>query len=412
MRQWVKSKNRAPAVLPRQNTPPKRAADSGRHVSHQSHLGALAIPEGKQYQPQGSIREVLQGKGGVKNKVNTFERTDSEVDLIQGQLPIMMMKPGMPRARIRKEKMAQTGRGGGGGDKGLGAAATSQQAQPKIKPRTKIQKKSSNGPGPAAVVIDDDPPPPPLPPKSPTHVTSSTRKSPAPHATSPMRTRANERQVADRPPPLGPGHPSHNDTPPVVRSRSGHLSHDRSHDQRPPPLGPGHPLRPDPDDVELPHNPPRPTLSVIQRARREKSPRLAVPPRPEDIDSIHDSSDTLSSKSFPRSRPKQKIKKTRSHTAADERFQSARPSRDHQPATRYGSAKVSNREDVYLTPPQNGEVGEASGGGGGGIPFSDDFTAMLIKHILDSNNPSLKAKLKNMLENNDETRNSLTDILQ
>jgi hypothetical protein len=98
---------------------------------------------------------------------------------------------------------------------------------------------------------------------------------------------------------------------------------------------------------------------------------------------------------------------------ADERFQEARPSRDH---TRLGSAKASTRDDTYSTveaPPQNGEVGGASGGGGGGgIPLSDDFTAMLIKHILDSNSPSLKAKLKNMLENNDETRNSLTDILQ
>lgn len=117
----------------------------------------------------------------------------------------------------------------------------------------------------------------------------------------------------------------------------------------------------------------------------------------------------MPSKSYPRNKLKQKVKKTRSQTAADERFQETRPtSRDNQSVTRLGSAKVSS--SLVETSPINREVGGASGGGG--IPFSDDFTAMLIKHILDSDNPSLKAKLKNMLENNDETRNTLADMLQ
>ena len=421
MRQWVKSKNnysqpRAPAVLPRQSSPQKKAATG--YINPQPHfLGAdlnvereeaaakcntigttreLAVPQQEEKQLHGSIRETLQGRGGVKNRVKGFE-TDSPGGT-KGQIPIMI-KPNMPKARIRKQKPAQTGGGGGGEDR-------PQQAQPRIKPRTKLQKTSLNGPA------HDDSPPPPLPPrasrKSPPHVTSPTRRSP-PNVTSPTRTRANEHFIVNHPshydvlPPLRPGHPSR--------------SHDRSHDQSPP-LGPGHPLRP--DDEELPRNPPRPTASVIQRAkdnhRREKSPRLFVPSSSDDLDSVHTSSSspaTMSSRSYPRNRPRHKVKKTKSQTPAD-RFQDAYPSRDHQPVSRMRSDNVTT-EDAYSAieaPPQNGEVGGASGGGGGGIPFRDDFTAMLIKHILESNDPSLKAKLKNVLENNKDIRNSLADLLQ
>lgn len=458
MRQWVKSKNRAPAILPRQNTPPKKAAaTSGDYINHQPHLGddlnlkqeagatkSKTLGVLHEREEKRSIREILQGKGGVKNKVNTFERAEGE-DPTQGQLPITIMKPSMPRARIHKQKLTQ------GGDRDEIAAAARSQAQPKIKPRTKIPNKSSlNGP----VAISDDPPPPPLPPKSPRrstpdvisptrrsppNMTSPTRRSPSSHVSSPTRTshtaaaansppplgpghpshdRSHD-QSHDQPPPLGPGHPSHYDTPPPV-ARQGHRSHDRSHNRshdQPPPLGPGHPLRPDDDELP-PRNPPRPSPSVLQRARHEKTPRLLVPSRPDDLESVHSSPAMMLSKSYPRSKPKQKVKKTRSQRTADERFQEARPtSRDHQSVTRVGSAKAST--STVETPPTNGEVGGASGGsggggggGGGGIPFSDDFTAMLIKHILDSNNPSLKAKLKNMLENNDEARNSLADMLQ
>ena len=445
MRQWVKSKNRAPAVLPRQNTPPKKAAaGSGGYINHQPHLGVADLnlkqeTGAKKSKTLGvlhereekrSIRAVLQGRGGVKKKVNSFEGEDP----IQGQLPIMMMKPGMPRARIRNRKLAQTtgGERGGevrGGDVDQVAAAARSQAQPKIKPRTKVPNTSSlNDP----VAISDEPPPPPLPPKSPRrstpdvasptrrsppNVTSPTRKSSSSHVSSPTRTSHTAAAAANSPPPLGPGHPSHYDAPPSV-ARQGHppldrsrgRSHDRSHDQ-PPPLGPGHPLRPDDDDDEFPPpcNPPRPSRSVLERARHEKTSRLLVPSRSDDLESVHSSPAMTSSKSYPRNKLKQKVKKTRSQTAADERFQDARPtSRDNQSVTRLGSAKVST--SLVGTSPINREVGGASGGGG--IPFSDDFTAMLIKHILDSDNPSLKAKLKNMIENNDETRNSLTDILQ
>ena len=428
MRQWVKNKNnyssqKAPAVLPRQNSPPKKKQVAG-YNHQQPHHGpdlilkeetgaatkskTLAVPQQQEaWQQQLSIRQALQGKGGVKNKVQTFER--AEGDPIQGQLPIMMKKPCMPRAQTRKQKLAQTGREGGGGGGGDRAGAASQQAQPRIKPRTKIQKTSSNG----LAAASDDPPPPPLPPKSsrrspphaasptrqpPPNVTSPIKRSPSPHVTSPTRKSANERLATDPsrydiPPPVGPGHPSHD------------RSHDRSHDQ-PPPLGPGHP-----DDEELPQTPPRPRLSVIERARRERSPRLAVPSRPEDLDSVRtygSSPSTMSSRSYPRSKPKhQKVKKSRSQTTADQRFQAAHLSQDHQSVTRVGSAHVSTKAEV---PPKNGEVGGACGGEG--IPFGEEFMTLLVKHILDSNDPCLKAKLKNMIENDDDTRNSLTDMLQ
>ena len=75
--------------------------------------------------------------------------------------------------------------------------------------------------------------------------------------------------------------------------------------------------------------------------------------------------------------------------------------------TRVGSAHVSTKGEA---PPQNGEVGGACGEGGN--PFSEEFMTMVVKHILDSSDPCLKAKLKNMIENDDDTRNSLTDMLQ
>ena len=428
MRQWVRNKNnysslKAPAVLPRQNSPPKKKQAAGRNHQQPHHEADLSLKEEtgarkskglelpqqqEAWQNQWSIRQALQGKGGVRNKVQTFEK--AEGDPIQEQLPIMMKKPCMPRARTRKQKLAQTGRGGGGeGDK---AGAASQQAQPRIKPRTKIQKMSSNSP----TAVSDDPPPPPLPPKSsrrspphiasptrrlpPPDVTSPTKRSPSPHVTSPTRKSANERLAADPshyaiPPPVGPGHPSH----------------DRSHDQ-PPPLGPGHP-----DDEELPHTPPRPRQSVIERARRERSPRLHVTSRPEDLDSVRtygSSSSMTSSRSLPGSKPKhQKVKKSRSQTTADQRFQAARLSQDNQSVTRVGSAHVSTKENAYSggkAPPKNGEVEGACGEGEN--PFGEEFMTMVIKHILDSNDLCLKAKLKTLIENSDDTRNSLTDMLQ
>ena len=408
MRQWVKSKNsRAPAVLPRQSSPSKKAAAG--YINHQPHLlgadlnieqeeaGALKgntigttrelvvpqHPEERQY--HGSIREVLQGKGGVKSKVKGFETDDTGAN--KEQIPIMMVKPNMPKARLHKQNPAQTG---GVGERSV---PPSQQAQPRIKPRTKVPP------------VRDDSPPPPLPPraprKSPSHVTSPTSKSSPHQVSSPTRKSPSSVTYSshyDVPPPLGPGHPLR--------------SHDLSHDQ-PPTLGPGHPLKS--DDADLPRNPPRPTASVIQRAkdnqRREKSPRLLVPSSSDDLESVHSSPSATSTRSHPRNRPRQKVKKTRSQTSAD-RFQDANPARGHQSVSRIRSDNMPT-ESVHSTieaPPQNGEMGGASEGGG--IRFSDEFTSMLIKHILESNDPKLKAKLKNVLENNDDIRNSLADMLQ
>ena len=150
--------------------------------------------------------------------------------------------------------------------------------------------------------------------------------------------------------------------------------------------------------MEVPRNPPRPTASVINRARGERNARLAVPSMSDDIDldSVHSygsSSSGMSSRSYPRSRPpRQKIKKSKSQSAADEKFQATRPPHSNSEA-----------------PPQNGVVGGASGGV---ITCDDAFTATLIKHILESPDPNLKAKLKNLLENNEGMRNSLADMLQ
>ena len=404
MRNWVKNKNvylspRAPQVQPRQSPQPQKTS----YVNHQLYLGAdlnllqeataaksntlgtareLVVPQREARQYPGSIREVLRGRGGVKNKVQTFE-TDGPGE-VKGP-PIMMMKPNMPKARIRKRNPSQTR------EDSPGPGPGPSQTRPRIKPRMKLRETS---PIPTA---RDESPPPPLPPKT-------SNKSPPHVVTSPTRTTPNQ-LLADEPPPLGPGHPLR--------------SHDLS--DEPPPLGPGHPLR---SAVELPRQPPRPTPSVYQRAKdtnRREIKRLVVPSKSDDLDtasSLHSygSSPTsinnnMSSRSYPRIKPRQKVKKTKSHSSADERYQSPRlPIRTHQPVARMKSANEST-EGLYSTlevPPQN-SVGGASGGeeGGGGNPFSEEMTGTLIKYILASPDPSLKATLKNLLEKNETVRNSL-----
>ena len=401
MRNWVKNKNgylspRTPQVQPRQSPQPQKTS----YVNHQSYLGAdlnllqeataaksntlgtareLAVSQREARQYPGSIREVLRGRGGVKNKVQAFE-TDGPGEVKDP--PIMMMKPNMPKARIRKRNPSQTREDSPGSGPGLS------QTRPRIKPRTKLRETS-----PIPTTRDESPPP-PLPPKT-------SNKSPSHVVTSPTRTTPNQ-LLADEPPPLGSGHPLR--------------SHDLS--DEPPPLGPGHPLR---SAVELPQQPPRPTPSVYQRAKdtnRREIKCLVVPSKSEDLDtasSLHSngssptSINNMSSRSYPRTKPRQKVKKTKSHSSADERYQSPRlPIRAHQPVARMKSANEST-EGLYSThevPPQN-SVGGAAGGGGGGNPFSEEMTGTLIKYILASPDPSLKATLKNLLENNETVRNSL-----
>ena len=158
----------------------------------------------------------------------------------------------------------------------------------------------------------------------------------------------------------------------------------------PPSPGSSHPSMP---DMHQPRLPPRPTPSVYKRAK--ECAKL-------------NNSDCGSVSSWPEytqhSRPRQKMKKAKSQTHADERFQELRP---HRQVVRMRSANDTN-EDLYSTREtrtQNQEVGGATGGGEN--PFSEEMTGQLLKYILASPDPTLKATLKSLITNNEAIKDSL-----
>lgn len=171
-------------------------------------------------------------------------------------------------------------------------------------------------------------------------------------------------------------------------------------EDEPPPLGPGHPLR---DDGERPQLPPRPTPSVYKRAKENASR-----PEPVDYASFDDvkSVSGLSTSSWSHSsqeKSHRKIKKSRSQTPADEKFQAARLYASRSPVSRQRSIGNTTDDDLYSA------VQPVAGGATRGEenPYSEEMLGTMIKYILSSPDPSLKESFKNLFTNNEALKTCL-----
>ena len=324
-------------------------------------------------QHNGSLRSVLAGQGGVKNRIKAFEMTsgsESSLSSIQsedggnvGRKPPIAL----PRTRSRTKTPLQSGE--------------SPRASPSH-PKVATRSKSVDFPPTASELdITPDNTPPPLPPKtfnkSPPHV----------HVSSPKRIPIINEELLEEPPPLGPGHP----------------------------------LRPDTYSSSKPLQPPRPTPSVYQRAKdrsKSSSPCLAAKAKgratgeeSEDSDtasSVHSyaskSSTATDSSGRPHShgKPRHRVKKTRSHSHADQTFQALRP--PQQPRRKSSSETEGDLYPPPLEAPPQNTMGGATGGGN---PLNEEMAGTLIKYILASPDPTLKTALKNLLKNDEEVMSSL-----
>ena len=329
----------------------------------------------------GSLRALLQGRGDVKNRIKAFEKggSGSETSSLssnQSEESIKNVSPrpnprppiAVPRTRIRNQPPAQA--------KSMDNSPPPRPPHPQLKSRAKsVEASLVNS---TREVVSSRPPPPPSRP-SPTHIALSPKKIPV----------INEELV----------------------------------DNKPPPVGPGHPLRPNRRGEEKPVQPPRPSLSVYKRAKdrsRSASPQLhrkiIRPPNAEREDS--EDSDTASSVHSYKSssttssgRPQQrhKVKKVRSQSSVDQPRQDLLVTK--KPTTPSRRKSASESTDSALFPPLEAPPKNTMDGAVGGEknPLNEDTAGSILKYILSSPDPKLKAALKDLLKNDTGIMNSLQD---
>lgn len=328
----------------------------------------------------GSLRAILQGRGDVKNRIKAFERgSGSETSSLSSNQSEESIKNVNPRPNPRP---------------------------PIAVPRTRIR----NQPTAQAKSLDDNSPPP-----RPPHPSLKTR-SKSVEASSATSTCED---VASRPPPPARPSPTHLA---ALSPKKIPVINEELVDNKPPPLGPGHPLRPDHHNKEKPVQPPRPSLSVYQRAKdrsRSASPQLhrkinrsPIPEREDSEDSdtassVHSYKSSATSSS---GRPQQrhKVKKVRSQSSAD------RPPQDllilKKPATPARRKSASESTDSALFPPLEAppkNTQDEAAGGEEESPLNEKMAGSILKYILSSPDPKLKAALKDLLKNDEGVMNSL-----
>ncbi len=328
----------------------------------------------------GSMRSLLKGSGDVRSRIKAFEKggSGSETSSLSSNQSeestknVAIASPSrqnprppiaVPRTRVRNQPPAQA--------KSLDNSPPPRPSHPRLNSRSKSVEASS---------VMFRPPPPSKPSPTPIGSPSSPKKIPL----------INEELVDDKP--------------------------------SPPPVGPGHPLRP--SEVKPPVQPPRPTLSVYKRAKdrsRSASPQLhkkiVRPPisgEREDSDDSDTTSSVYSYKSTSTTssgRPQQryKVKKVRSQSSVDQPPQHLLATKKPLvPPSRRKSASEST--DSTLFPPLEAPPKNTTGGAVGGgeeASLSDDMAGSILKYILSSPDPKLKAALKDLLKNDSGVINSL-----
>ena len=332
-------------------------------------------------QHSGSLRAMLQGRGDVRNRIKAFEKgSGSETSSLSSNQSEESIKNVNPRPNPRP---------------------------PIAIPRTRIR----NQPPAQAKSLENNSPPPPRPP----HPRFKSR-SKSVEASSVVST---HEDMASRPPPPARPSPTH------IKASSPKkipVINEELVDAKPPPLGPGHPLRPDRRDEEKPAQPPRPSLSVYQRAKdrsRSASPQFHRKINRSLITEREDSEDSdtatsvysyKSSATTSSGRPQQrhKVKKVRSQSSAD------RPPLEllvtKQPTTPVRRKSASESTDSALFPPLEAPPKNTQSGAVGGeeeSPLNDDMAGSILKYILSSPDPKLKAALKDLLKNDSGVMNSL-----
>lgn len=185
-----------------------------------------------------------------------------------------------------------------------------------------------------------------------------------------------------------------------VRPTNRPLTTNEDSQKEAPQLGPGHEPRPD-AHVHLPCLPPRPTLSVYQQAKHDSK----LNNRNRGLVSHHIT--TRWPEPMQQNKPQQRLKKIRRQKPVDKKFQATCLPRPHPKVVKIKGAS-NTRERPYSTSeaaPQNGVVGGASAGGGN--PICKELTGVLLKYILASSDPNLKATLQRLIINNEAIKNSL-----
>lgn len=160
--------------------------------------------------------------------------------------------------------------------------------------------------------------------------------------------------------------------------------------------------------IEAPPLPPRPTASVYRRAK--ENTRLEC--------TGSEKSYSANSWSHPQQgKQRQKLKKVKSQTAAEEGRRSISKMKGDTLMSTSSRLEVPTDERQPRTMPRSrSEITsqqltkeEEGASGGGENPFSDEMTAALLKYILASPDPSLKATLKDIISNNEAVQRSLVE---
>ena len=294
----------------------------------------------------GSLRATLAARGDVRNRIKAFEMSPgsetSSISSVQSNESATLVKttvrPPIAAPRVLKDRNNST------------------VESPVFSPPQKEEKTRSKSTGtPPMLPLASRPPPPPKPNQA------VLQKIP----------KINE-QFIDKPPTVGRVHPI------------------RSNGNKPP------------------TQPPRPTLSVYQRAKdrcRSASPSLAQQRSGGDAESEDsDTNSVLSSRSKNSTPGKQrhKVKKTRSHSSADQL--AVRPPPPTTPVRRKSTSESASMFPPLEAPPKN-NVGQAIGGEDGSL--NEEMAGTIIKYILSSPDPKLKAALKDLITNDKGALNSL-----
>lgn len=169
------------------------------------------------------------------------------------------------------------------------------------------------------------------------------------------------------------------------------------------------PTRPSRPETKQPQKPPRPTLSVYKRAKdrsRSASPNLVnksklVATTEESEDSDTSSVHSTRSMNVAQSKPRHKVKKIRSQSSADQ-LQPAPPSPN---ARRKSSSESADNVSPPLEAPLKNTLEGAIGGEENSL--NEEMAGTIIKYILSSPDPKLKAALKDLIKNDEVVMKSL-----
>lgn len=315
-------------------------------------------------QHNGSLRSILAARGDVKHRIKAFEMTSSSDS---SSLSSVQSEDSLPVKTTVKPPVAV--------------------------PRAKIRNLSTV-----------ESPPPPLPSQPPTKSRSKSTGTP-PNAVLLASAQQDSRPT---PPPK-----NFNLSPPRVRKVP--IINTELVDESPPQSPQHEPSRPSRPDVKRPQQPPRPTLSVYKRAKdrsRSASPNLVnkckgkdkfgtTTEESEDSDtsSVHSSRST----NVAQSKPRHKVKKTRSQSSADQLL--IRPS----PPSPSSRRKTSSESADNMLPPLEASPKNTVEGAIGKEEDSlnEEMAGTIIKYILSSPDPKLKAALKDLIKSDEGVMKSL-----